>query len=455
MLHYAPQVNPMRRWLAILTLLLGFGGLLIGLTQTAAAQQGPHAALLVLDGVIQPQSSKFLSRGIDAAEDEGAQFIIVQLDTPGGLFDSTRDMVGDILAAEIPVVVYVSPPGARAASAGTFITAAGHVAAMAPATNIGAASPVGGGGEDLPDTLRSKATQDAAAFLRTIADERGRNAEPLEETVLNAVAYTESEALELDIIDIVARDLDELLSQLDGRTVELRGRQVTLETGGLDIRRINNNAVEKFLGVLANPQIAFILLTIGGFLLIIELLNPGVFVPGAFGAIALALAFLGLGNLPVNWVAVGLIGLAMALFFAELQAPGLGIFGFLGGISFVLGAFLLFGGLSAPAIPTPSFRVNLWVIGAVSGVMGAMMVTLFWAILKSKKVSYSSNIGRLVGQTARTTTPLEPRGTVQVAGERWSAVSDSGDPIPEGEEVIVSEVEGLTLTVFRASTLTE
>ena len=444
----------MRRLLAFLSLLLGFGGLLIGLTQTAAAQSGPHAALLVVDGAIQPQSSKFLSRGIDTAVDEGAQFLIVQLDTPGGLFSSTRDMVGDILAAEIPVVVYVSPPGARAASAGTFITAAGHVAAMASATNIGAASPVGGG-EDLPDTIKSKATQDAAAFLRSIADERGRNVEALEETVLNAVAYTESEALELDIVDIVARDLDELLSQLDGRTVELRGRQVILETGGLDVRRINTNPVEKFLGVVANPDIAFILLTIGGVLLIIELLNPGVFVPGVLGVIALALAFLGLGNLPVNWIAVGLIGLAMGLFFAELQAPGLGIFGFLGGVSFVLGAFLLFGGLSAPAIPTPSFRVNLWVIGAVSGVMGAMMVTLFWAILKSKRVSYSSRIGRLVGQTARTTTPLEPRGTVQVAGERWSAVSDSGDPIPEGEEVIVSEVEGLTLTVFRASTLTE
>ena len=273
--------------------------------------------------------------------------------------------------------------------------------------------------------------------------------------MLNAVAYTESEALELNIIDIVARDLDELLSQLDGRTVELRGRQVTFDTDGLDVRRINNNPVEKFLGFVGNPQIAFILLTVGGFLLIVELLNPGVFVPGAFGAIALALAFLGLGNLPVNWIAVGLIGLAMGLFFAELQAPGLGIFGFLGGVSFVLGAFLLFGGLSAPAIPTPSFRVNLWVIGAVSGTMGAMMLSLFWAILKSKKMSYSSSIGRLVGQTARTTTALEPRGTVQVAGERWSAVSDSGDPIPEGEEVIVSEVEGLTLTVFRASTLTE
>ena len=198
-----------------------------------------------------------------------------------------------------------------------------------------------------------------------------------------------------------------------------------------------------------------ILLVLGGALLVIELINPGMFVPGIFGAIALSLAFLGLFNLPVNWIAVGLIGLAMLLFFAELQAPGLGIFGLGGGISFVLGAFLLFGGVSAPEIPTPSFRVSFWVIGAVSGVLSVMMITLFWAILKAKSLSYVSSIGRLVGQTARTTTPLEPRGTVQVAGERWSAVSDSGEPIPEGEEVIVSEVEGLTLTVFRASTSAE
>ena len=446
----------MRRLAASFLILAGLAALWPSLSVPVAAQSDEHAAFLVIDGGILPQSSRFLSRGIDTATEEGARFLIIQLDTPGGLLDSTRDMVGEILESEVPIVVYVSPPGARAASAGTFILAAAHVAAMAPATNVGAASPVGSGGSELPETIKSKATQDAAAFLRSIAAERGRNADALEKTVLNAVSYTESEALEKDIIDLVARDMDSLLSQLDGRTVELRGGEVVLETAGLEVQRINRNPVERFLGVVADPNIAFLLLTVGGVLLLLEVLNPGIIFAGVFGAIALALAFLGLGNLPVNWVAVGLIGLAMVLFFFEMQAPGVGIFGLGGAISFVLGAFLLFGGFSAPAIPTPSFRVSLWVIASVSGILFAMLVTLFWAVLRAKRARfYTLGPRNLVGQTARTTTTLDPRGTVQVASELWSAVSDSGEPIPEGEEVIVADIDGLTLTVFKASVVTE
>ena len=237
----------MRRALALVFVLLGFGGFPVGQSLRAVEATTPHANLLVIDGAIQPTAASFLARGLDKATDDGAQLLIVQLDTPGGLLDSTRDMVSEILGLEIPVVVYVFPPGAQAASAGTFIVAAAHVAAMAPATNIGAASPVGAGGKDLPETLKSKVTQDAAAFIRSIAEERGRNADALERTVLEAVSYPASEALEIDIIDLIAEDVEELLSQLDGMTVALKDGEVVLETEGLDVQEINQTPVERFL----------------------------------------------------------------------------------------------------------------------------------------------------------------------------------------------------------------
>ena len=396
-------------------------------------------------------SAGYLSRGVDAANDNESQFIVVVLDTPGGLLSSTRDMVEDILASDIPVIVYVSPPGARAASAGTFITAAAHVAAMAPTTNIGSASPVGAGGRDLPETLKSKATQDAAAFMRGIAEERGRNADALEQAVLDAASYSASEALQQNIVDLIANDMEDLLAKLDGRVVKIKDREVVLETEGLAVREIKRTPVERFLGIVADPNIAFLLLTIGGIGLVVEVLSPGLLGPGIIGVIALSLALVARGTLPGKGGGVGLIALAMVLFFLEMQAPGIGIFGIGGGISFVLGAFLLFGGFSPPAIPTPSFRVSNWMIGSVSAILFGFLIILFRAVLQGRRTVYASPSGDLVGQVVITRTPLEPRGSVQVAGEAWSAVSDSGEPIPEGEEVIVGEVDGLTLKVHKAT----
>ena len=445
----------MRHLVALTLVVLGFGGFAasqgLQAASASASVAGPHAAVLTIDGAIDPISAKFLSRGLDVATEGEAQFLIVALDTPGGLLSSTRKMVEDILAADIPVVVYVSPSGARAASAGTFIAAAAHVAAMAPTTNIGAASPVGGGGEDLPETLKSKATQDAAAFLRSIAETRGRNSEALEKTVLSATSYSASEALDDNIIDLIASDIDDLLAQLDGRLVDLTGGEVVLETEGLSLRGIERNLLERFLGFVANPDIAFLLLSIGSLGILVEFLNPGLIVPGVGGAIALALALVAVGNLPVNWAGLGLIGIAMVLFFAELQAPGIGVFGIGGAVCFILGAFLLFGGFSPPAIPTPSFRVSLWTIGVTSAVLVGSMLLMNRIVMQSRRARYPSASEALIGSTGVTTTPLDPRGTIQVASERWSAVSDSGEPIPEGEEVIVLEVEGLTLKVFKAS----
>ena len=442
----------MKHRIALFLIIMGFGGGIVAQNLPSTAAAGAHADLLSIDGTIDPISANFLSRGIDVANEDGAQFLIVRLDTPGGLFDSTREMVLDILASKIPVVVYVSPPGARAASAGTFITAAAHIAAMAPATNIGAASPVAAGGEDLPETIKSKVTQDAAAFLRSIALERDRNAEALEQTVLNAASYSASEAVDKGVVDLIAEDVEDLLLKLDGWEVQLRDGTSVLRTQGLEVSEIRRTLVERFLGFLADPNIAFLLLTLGGIGILLEILSPGLIAPGLAGVIMLALAFVALGNLPVNWTGVGLIILGLALFFFELQAPGIGIFGVSGAISFILGAFLLFGGFSPSPIPTPSFRVSIWVIMTVSGILFAFLIMLFRVVLQSRRAgSYPTGSERLVGQTGRTTTPLNPRGTVQLASERWSAVSDSGEPIDEGEEVIVLEVEGLTLKVFKAS----
>ncbi len=438
-----------RHLAALLCMVAGFGGLAAGQLLSPVYASDHHVTLLRLDGAIDPISSDFLRRGLDVSAQGGARLLIVEIDTPGGLLDSTREMVEAILASEIPVVVYVSPPGAQAASAGTFVTVAAHIAAMAPTTNIGAASPVGPSGEDLPDTIKSKATEDVAAFIRSIADERGRNSDALERTVLEATSYTATEALDENVVDLIADDIDDLLSQLHGLAVSLPEGEVVLDTKGVEIQEIARNPVERFLGFVADPNVAFLLLSLGSLGILIELMSPGFIGPGVAGVIALALAFVALGNLPVNWAGVALIAAAMVMFFLEAQAPGIGVFGVGGAISFILGAFLLFGGFEAPALPSPSFRVSFWLIGAMGGLMFAFVATFIWRLRQAAAASMVLESVSLEGQVGRATTPLTPRGMVQVADERWSAVSESGDSIDVGEEVIVLEVDGLTLRVFK------
>ena len=449
----------MRHFVALALMIVGFGGFLAVQSIDAAEASGGDARILAIDGAITPLEAKHFSNAIDEAHETGAEILIVQLSTPGGLLESTREMVEDIFASPLPVVVYVSPPGARAASAGTFITAAAHVAAMAPATNIGAASPVGAGGDDLPDTLRAKATQDAAAFLRSIASQRNRNAEALQDTVLDAKSYTAEEALDLQVVDLKAENLADLLNQLHGRTIVLNGEQVQLDTEGLATTTIERTPVDIFIRFLADPNVAFLLLTIGGIGIIIELFSPGLIGPGVVGVIALILAFLAFGNLPVNWVGVGLILIAMALFYLEAQAPGIGIFGITGAIGFLIGAFLLFGNLTfSPEVPdlpnAPSFTVSLWIIGAMSALLFGSMVFTIRAVRQARRIpSYYdhaySNTDNLIGSIGTATTDLNPMGSVRVAGEQWSAISDSGVQLPSGERVMIVEVNGLTLRVVR------
>ena len=411
-------------------------------------------AHIEINGEINPSTARFIRRSLRVAETEGSSIFIINIDTPGGLFESTRKIVEIISNSGIPVVVFVSPTGARAASAGTFIAAVAHITAMAPLTTIGAASPVGVG-DELPDTLERKASQDAAALLREIASKRGRDVEALESTVFKATSYSATEALEAGIIDLLVDDMGSLIQQLEGLTIELHSGTVTLNLKKSTIREINRNPLENFLGFLSNPNLAFTLLAIGFFGLLIEWILPGLWGPGILGVICLALGFVALGELPANWVGVGLMMFAILLFYLEVQISGFGIFGVSGAISFILGGFFLVGGLEPPPIPEseglPSVRVNIFLLISVAVVFTSILLILVKDIIKAKKLSVMYHDGKisLIGQEATVVSSLDPKGTVRVSGEDWTALSDSGERINKGEKVVVTDAQGLTLKVFK------
>ena len=417
----------------------------------SANAQGVHVALAELDSPIDSVSAGYLSRAIERAQEDGAEALVVRVNTPGGTFDATIEMVEALSESAVPVVSFVSPGGATAASAGTFIVAAAHVAAMAPGTSIGAASPIDSTGEDLPDTAQKKAMEIAAATLRSIAQDRGRNVEALEETVVNARSYSATEALDLNVIDVVAEDMDELLEKIDGRAIETAAGPVTLRTDGLGVTKIERTLLERFLGLIADPNIVFILFAIGGLGIVAELFNPGTIFPGTVGVVCLVLTFVAIGSLPVNWLGVGLIVAAMLLFYGELQVSGLGILSVLGAIAFVTGGILLFGDPTAPDLAGYEIRVSPWVLGIVSAVVLGMVGLLVWFALSAKRAPrYSSHYQHVIGAMGVAATDLGPEGTVQVAGETWSAASAGGEVIRAGEHVIVLDMEGLTVRVERA-----
>ena len=436
--------------LRALTILLFFTGMMLaGLIGPAVAHvraQAPHVLLLKVDGVINPIKERLIARTIRQAEEDGATLVIIELDTPGGLLGSTFDIVKDLLESPVPVAVYVSPRGARAASAGTFITAAGHFAVMAPGTNIGAATPISGGGEDLPDTLASKVENDAAARIRAIAEERGRNQDKLEDTVRKASSFTAREAVELNVVDFIAENLDDLLAQLDGKEVDTASGPRVLDTRDLDRRRINKNLLENFLELISDPNISFILLTIGGLGIVIELFNPGLIAPGVIGVIFLLLAFLALGNLPVNWAGVAFILVAIVLAVLEVQVSGWGILGVGSIVSFIIGALVLFGG-SSPTMP--SVGVNLYLVGSIAGVLALTLLYVARVMYQSRRAGREPLGPSLVGVSATVTSELAPRGVIRVGSETWTAVSEDGNVISVGEQVKVSKVGGLIVTVSR------
>jgi len=433
----AGQSRRGRLLLALLALALGAAACARSFDQEGAVH------LLTVDGVINPVTARYMERGIDAAEDSSAAAVVLRLDTPGGLVDSMRDIVQRIDSSRVPVIVYVWPPGGRAASAGTFITMAGHVAAMAPNTNIGAASPVGGGGEDIEGALGKKITEDAAAYIRSIAQERGRNVQWAERAVREAVSASNSEAVELNVVDFVAADLRSLLAQADGRTVDLPQGPAALRLRDAPIVENDMTLVERFLLILSDPNIAFVLLTLGMAALIFELLNPGAILPGVVGVLALILAFFSLGTLPVNWAGVALIVLAFALLVAEVLVTGFGALG-LGGV-----VALILGGLILTSSGEPDFQVSRWLIYGMAAGMGVFFLMVISTLIRTRRMPAATGSQALMGKRAVARSPLDPQGFVFLEGERWRATAEDG-PVDEGETVTIVGVKGLRLTVRKA-----
>ena len=439
-----PRTGPGPTPLRVALLVVFATMLAAGIAGPALAQQR-HAVVGVVDGAINPVTQRYISRVIKKGEEDGAEVVIIKLDTPGGLLSSTQKITEDLLRDRVPTVVYVYPSGGGAFSAGTFITAAANFAVMAPSTSIGAASPVGVGGEELPETIKSKVMEALAADMRGIARIRDRNPEALEASVLEAKAYDEAEALELNVVDFVVRDMTGLLAAINGRTVELVSGPRTLNTSDLVLREVNMTFIEKFLFFLADPNISFLLLSVGSLGLVIELFHPGLIVPAVVGVIFLVLAFLSLGNLPVNWAGVGLILFAMVLLIAEILVAGFGVLGIGAIVAFILGGLILFSGTGLPDSPSP--KVNLWVVVSFAAIVFGGGGWVMWTMVRSRRTPEAPGLSRLVGQIAEVTADLNPRGTVSLENETWSAVAQDSEEVAHGERVEVLAIEGLVLTV--------
>jgi membrane-bound serine protease (ClpP class) len=410
-------------------------------TVTSAANQSIH--VLHVDGTIVPAMADYIERGIERAEDENALACIIELDTPGGLLDSTEKIVQTIMNADVPVIVYVNPAGAWAASAGTFITLSAHIAAMTPGTTIGAAHPVAAGGEELTEDEMQKVVEFSAKWMRTIAQERGRNIEEAELAVTQSKSFSDVDALAANLIDLRASNLDELIALIDGRQVKLAsGLEITLDTSSYSLDRHEMSFIESFLLAISNPNIAYILLSIGSIGIIAEIYSPGAFFPGIIGAISLLLAFYSLGVLDASLGGILLILLAFGLFIGEVLTTTFGIFTAGGVIALVLGSLILFpeGG--------PLFQVSPWLIAAVTIIIVAVFIFVLSRVVGAHRRQAYTGREELSGKTALAKTDLEPEGIVLFKGERWTAVVERGK-VKAGEEVTITRADGLRLYVIR------
>jgi len=441
--------------ISISVVLLGLSLLILPASQPVSAEDmssKPEVVLIELDGAISRVSARFIERGMAVAREHNAELVVLTLDTPGGLLDATRDIVEEFLLSDIPIVVYVAPEGAQAASAGTFIGAAAHILALAPATNIGAASVVSVDGEDLPDTLRLKATQDAAAFMRSIAEARGRDNSALEATVLSAKAYSASEAVDLDVADLVAEDYSSLLVQLDRYEIDLGDRTVILNLSSAETLIVGKTFLERLLELVSDPNIAFLLVSLGGTGLIVELWNFGLWIPGTLGVLFLILGWAGIGLLPFSWAGVALMALAFFLLYLESTAPGIGYFGIAGVISLVLGGLLLVGFFGDPSIPGDAPSVSKWLLASVGVFLGIFMGWIVYEARKTKQVNlYKSPTSpiELIGMEGEVTVDLAPSGQILIAGEYWSCriYGDNDEWCVKGSKVEVVAVAGNHLQV--------
>lgn len=401
--------------------------------------------VLRVEGTIVPAVYNYINRGISQAEEQGAAVCIIELDTPGGLLDTTDKIVGRILNADVPVVVYVSPRGAWAASAGTFITISAHIAAMSPGTTIGAAHPVSGGGEEIPEEQMKKITEFAAKWIETIAMERGRNFEEARLAVTESKSFRDDEALENNLIDLRADSLESLISQIDGWEVTLAsGQEVTVDTTGYGVVRNEMNGVERFLQVISDPNIAYVLLTLATIGLVTEVSNPGMIFPGVAGGLSLILAFYSLGVLSAYWGGVFLILLAVGLFVAELFVTSHGALTAGGIAALVIGSLILF----SHTYSSPAMEVNRGLIAGVAIAVACFLIFVIGAIIRGQRRRKATGAEGMIDGVAVAKTPLDPMGTVLAKGELWTAVT-KGEKVERGEEVIITKVEGLKLWVIK------
>jgi membrane-bound serine protease (ClpP class) len=433
------------------------------LTPSAMAQTANRVLMTEVSGAIGVATVRQVRRAIDQARDKNAQALILRLDTPGGLVSSTRELIQRIVASPVPVVVYVSPSGARAASAGTFLTYASHIAAMAPGTNIGAATPVqigrlpglpqpqpdpakdkdgkNGSATKSQSAIEQKALNDVVALLRSLAQLRGRNAEWAEKATREAATLTATEAQKEGVIEIVATGVDDLLTQLDGRKVEAGGTEIVLATRGVKAEVIVPDARTRLLSVIADPNVAFILLMIGFYGLLLEFWNPGTFVPGVIGGISLILGLTALSALPVNYGAMGLLLLGLALMIGEVFTPGLGILGIGGLVAFVAGAYFLFEGSGSDM----EIAVSLPLILGMAALTGGLIFGVAGLALKARQRVPVTGAEQIIGAEARVLDWDGSSGHVRLHGEIWSARSGAAIR-PEGRVRVVGR-EGNTLLV--------
>jgi membrane-bound serine protease (ClpP class) len=455
-----------RSWLAV----LGLAVLCLGFVPGRASSQPTSVGLLQIEGAIGPATVDYVERGFAKALEEGMALIVLRMDTPGGLADSMRVIIKEILAAPVPVVGYVAPSGAHAASAGTYILYACHVAAMAPGTNLGAATPVqiggggfppgspqqpddgqdrGGGGEGGDEAegerpqptagMEDKIVNDAVAYIRSLAQLRGRNPDWAERAVREAASLSAHEALELDVIDLVAADLDELLRKVDGRQVPIAGRELTLETDEHTLVRFEPDWRTELLSIITNPNVAYILMLIGIYGIILEFYNPGMMLPGVIGAISLLLALYAFQVLPVSYAGLALIGLGMAMMVGEMLMPSFGALGIGGIIAFVVGSIMLID------IEAPGFGISWQLIGGVALAAASMLLLLMTMFARSRQRPVATGQEEMVGSRARVIEWGGGEGRVRIHGEMWHARGPAA--LQPGQEVRVIGIDGLTLTV--------
>jgi membrane-bound serine protease (ClpP class) len=413
----------------------------------ASAQPGAHLDLLTVNGVIDTWVASYIERGISAAERDGAEGLVILLNTPGGTLGAMQNITTSMLNARVPLVVFVYPAGAWAASAGTFVTLAANIAAMAPGTTIGAAHPVDQSGQNISSDERTKVTNFSVALIQSIAQQRGRNAGWAAQAVQNSIAATAQEALDQGVIDLLANDPNDLLNKIDGKTVTTAAGEITLHTRQAGLVRLDMNLPERFFHTLVDPNVALVLLLVGLLAIAVELFSPGAVVPGVTGSICLVLAFVALGSLPVNWGGAILIALSIILFIIDIKANSLVLT--IGGlVMFVLGALLLFTRFTAPSPVLPQVSVSPILVLALAGILAAFFMFVLGAAVRARTYPVLSGKESLIGAVGTAASDLVPGGTVRIKGELWTAVVQEGS-VHRGDIVQVVGIEGLRLRVVK------